>query len=87
MDNLDNEVLISILSEFLDEQDIPPRLEQLNKDLSDVSDKWVEQLPRFVSEHWHDIPIEMRCVAQLLCIKISDLEFMLDDYESSTKSG
>ncbi len=81
MDNL--EKLKSILSECVAEEDMQKYLDQLLMPLDEIKSKWTPFVPLVARNEWLNLPIEHRCTVQLLCIRVSDLEHVVGDYESS----
>ena len=87
MDSLENKEAKAILSDYCGEESVNRKIEQLNKRLAKIEDRWVSFVPNAIASKWDSSSLMNRCIIQRLCTQIADLESVVNDYKDSYQSG
>ena len=81
MDSL--EELKLILGSFLEPEEMPPYLDQLDTPFSELEDKWVKYVPEVIQRRWDSLDPDIKCALIVMGIRNADLDSILDDYQDS----
>jgi len=79
VDNLENEKLVAILTDFSTESRIQERIDQLGVPLDSIDDKWPPFVPQGFAKSWDSLPVETKCIVQGFCLRIADLQSEIDN--------
>ena len=87
MDSLENKEAKAILSDYCGKESVNRKVDQLNKRLVEIEDRWVSFVPNAIASKWDSSSLMTRCIIQRLCTQIADLESVVNDYKDSYQSG
>lgn len=90
MDNLEKELLESLLAEkaddFSSDRDRDQLLDQLKGPIELIKQlevAWVRHLPKSTIKHWDSLSLPTRFLAWVLCMEIESVEIIAEDYKQA----